>query len=131
MAFAVTLSVKTGVAMARLHPIPVKKHGRRAWSLFALGLYTLRKIFAAASPAQIIAFLDQLFPKTTLQIPAFFGIPIGSRVLWTFPFVLFRGEKTNDPPIAFIVILSGALGALFKHAYAAIHLRIFQGHYLG
>ena len=64
MAFAVTLSVKTGVAMARLHPIPVKKHGRRAWSLFALGLYTLRKIFAAASPAQIIAFLDQLLsPK--------------------------------------------------------------------
>ena len=60
LAFAVALTVKTGVAMARLHPIPVKKHGRRAWSLFALGLYTLRKIFVLASPAQIIAFLQQL-----------------------------------------------------------------------
>jgi len=68
MAFAVALTVKTGVAMARLHPIPVKKHGRRAWSLFALGLHTLRKIFAAASPAQVIAFLDQLLsPKLPIK----------------------------------------------------------------
>jgi hypothetical protein len=43
-----------------LHPIPVKKHGRRAWSLFALGLHTLRKIFVVANPDQIIAFLEQL-----------------------------------------------------------------------
>jgi hypothetical protein len=60
LVFAVALTVKTGVAMARLHPIPVKTHGRRARSLFALGLHTLRKIFVAASPDQIIAFLDQL-----------------------------------------------------------------------
>ena len=60
LAFALTLTVKTGVAMARLHPIPVKNHGRGARSLFALGLHTLRKIFVAASPDQIIAFLDQL-----------------------------------------------------------------------
>ena len=60
MAFAVALTVKTGVAMARLHAIPIKKHGRRAWSLFALGLHTLRKIFVAASDDQIIEFLDQL-----------------------------------------------------------------------
>ena len=68
MAFAVALTVKTGVAMARLHPIPVKKHGRRACSLFALGLYTLRKIFVAASPAQVVAFLDQLLsPKLPIK----------------------------------------------------------------
>ena len=68
MAFAVALTVKTGVAMARLHPIPVKKHGRRAWSLFALGLYTLRKIFLAASHDQIIGFLRQLFsPKLPVK----------------------------------------------------------------
>jgi hypothetical protein len=36
MAFAVALTVKTGAAMARLHAIPIKKHGRRVWSLFAL-----------------------------------------------------------------------------------------------
>jgi len=68
MAFAVALTVKTGVAMARLHPIPVKNHGRRAWSLFALGLYTLRKIFLAASHDQIIGFLAQLLsPKLPLK----------------------------------------------------------------
>ena len=63
LAFAVALTVKTGVAMARLHPIPVKKHGRRAWSLFALGLNTLRKIFATASPAQVVVFLVQLLSQ--------------------------------------------------------------------
>ena len=68
MAFAVALTVKTGVAMARLHPIPVKSHGRRAWSLFALGLNMLRKICVAASHDQIIAFLDQLMsPKLPIK----------------------------------------------------------------
>ena len=68
LAFAVALSVKTGVAKARLHAIPIKKHGRRAWSLFALGLNTLRKIFAAGSPDQIIAFLAQLLsPKLPVK----------------------------------------------------------------
>jgi len=68
LAFAVALSVKTGVATAHRHPIPIKKHGRRAWSLFALGLHTLRKIFVAASPAQIIAFLQQLLsPKLPIK----------------------------------------------------------------
>ena len=60
LALTVTLCVKTGVAAARLHPIPIKKHGRRAQSLFALGLGALRKIQAAANPAQIIDFLQQL-----------------------------------------------------------------------
>src|ERR1019366_7244457 len=68
LAFAVALTVKTGVTMARLHPIPVKKHGRRARSLFALGLNILRKIFVAASPDQIIAVLAQLLsPKLPIK----------------------------------------------------------------
>jgi hypothetical protein len=68
LAFAVALTVKTGVTMARLHPIPVKKHGRRAWSLFALGLSTFRKIFLAARPHQIIEFLAQLLsPKLPVK----------------------------------------------------------------
>jgi hypothetical protein len=63
-ALTVTLCVKTGVAAARLRPIPIKKHGRRAWSLFALGLATLRKIAASAKPPQVIAFLRELLsPK--------------------------------------------------------------------
>jgi hypothetical protein len=60
LALTVTLCVKTGVAAARLRPIPIKKHGRRAWSLFALGLGALRKIAAAANPAQVIVILQQL-----------------------------------------------------------------------
>lgn len=68
LAFAVALSVKTGAAKARLHAIPIKAHGRRAWSLFALGLNTLRKILAAGSPDQIIAFLAQLLsPKLPVK----------------------------------------------------------------
>jgi len=68
LAFAVALSAKTGLATARRHPIPIKKHGRRAHSLFALGLHTLRKIFATARPDQIIEFLDQLLsPKLPVK----------------------------------------------------------------
>jgi hypothetical protein len=64
LALAVTLCIKTGVAAARRRPIPIKKHGRRAWSLFALGVGVLRKIAASASPAQVIVFLQQLLsPK--------------------------------------------------------------------
>jgi Transposase DDE domain len=68
LAFTMALTAKTGVAKARLHAIPIKKHGRRAWSLFALGLQTLRKIFAAARPDQIIVFLAELLsPKLPLK----------------------------------------------------------------
>ena len=68
LALAVALSVKTGAAMAKIKPIPIKKHGRKAWSLFALGLHTLRKIFATASKNQIIIFFQQLLsPKQPLK----------------------------------------------------------------
>jgi hypothetical protein len=68
LAMAVALCVKTGVAAARLKSIPIKKHGRKAVSLFALGLAALRKIFAAGMPEQIIAFLNQLLsPKIPLK----------------------------------------------------------------
>ena len=60
LALAVALSVKTGVAAARLKPVPIKKHGRRAWSLFALGLHSLRKIFASANSCEVILFFRQL-----------------------------------------------------------------------
>jgi hypothetical protein len=64
LAMAVALGVKTGVAAARLKSIPIKNHGRKAVSLFALGLHALRKIFAAGTPEQVIVFLKQLIsPK--------------------------------------------------------------------
>ena len=68
LALAVALAVKTGVAASCLKPIPVKKHGRRAWSLFALGLHSLRKICATASDNQILVFLKQLLaPKSPIN----------------------------------------------------------------
>jgi len=59
LALTVTLCVKTGVAAVRLHPIPIKKHRRGAWSLFAIGVAALRKIQAFASHVQIIVVLHQ------------------------------------------------------------------------
>jgi hypothetical protein len=75
LALTVTLCVKTGVAAARLTPIPIKKHGRRAWSLFALGVGALRKIEAFANPARIIVFLRQLMsPKLPINQLKFLGV---------------------------------------------------------
>jgi len=68
LALAVAMSIKTGVATARLRPIPIKKHGRKAWSLFALGLHGLRKIFATAQTDQVFVFLTRLLsPKLPLK----------------------------------------------------------------
>ncbi|MGH9440033.1 MAG: IS4 family transposase [Terriglobia bacterium] len=63
LALAVAMAVKTGAAAAKLKPVPVKTHGRRALSLFALGLHALRKIFAVASPDQVFLFLKQLLSR--------------------------------------------------------------------
>ena len=60
LALAVALAVKTGVAAQRLRPIPVKNHGRNAFSLFAAGLHALRKIFATANRNQVFVFLENL-----------------------------------------------------------------------
>lgn len=67
LALTVTICAKTGVAVARLRPIPIKKHGRKAWSLFALGLGALRKIAASANPAEIVSILQQLLSS---KLPA-------------------------------------------------------------
>jgi hypothetical protein len=68
LAMAVALCVKTGAAAARLKSIPVKKHGRKACSLFALGLQALRKIFAVEAHLQVTDFLKQLLsPKIPIN----------------------------------------------------------------
>jgi hypothetical protein len=68
LAIAVALSVKTGRAAERLAPVSIKNHGRKAVSLFAYGLSTLRKIFARASQNQVSVFLENLFsPKSALK----------------------------------------------------------------
>jgi hypothetical protein len=50
LALAVALVVKAGVAAARRRPIPIKQHGRRAGSPFALGRSVLRQ----SSPPRIL-----------------------------------------------------------------------------
>ena len=68
LAIAVALSVKTGAAAQRLAPIPVKKHGRKAASLFAHGLNALRKIFASANHNLVFVFLENLLsPKSPFK----------------------------------------------------------------
>jgi Transposase DDE domain len=66
-AIAMALSVKTAAA-ARIAPIPLKKHGRKAISIFAAGLNALRKIFASADRNQVFVFLENLLsPKSPLK----------------------------------------------------------------
>lgn len=68
LALAISFAVKTGVAAARLRAIPIKNHGRRAWSLFGPGLTSLRKIFATAGLSQVFVFIRQLLsPKLPLK----------------------------------------------------------------
>lgn len=63
MAVAAALAAKTGAGAAHARPVPVKKHGRRGISHFALGLNVLRKILACKITDQVIAFLHALVSK--------------------------------------------------------------------
>ena len=81
LAFAVALTVKTDVAMAHLHPIAVKRHGRRAWSLFALGLQHAPQNLRRRKPCSNNRLPPTTpFLKITRQTLAFFGLSIASRV---------------------------------------------------
>lgn len=60
MTLATALATKTGHAAHRVRPVPVKNHGRKAVSVFALGLTSLRKILARKTCDQIIDFLASL-----------------------------------------------------------------------
>lgn len=53
LTIAFCLTFKTGLLAARTTPPPAKNHGFPARAVFAMGLDALRKILAAASPAQI------------------------------------------------------------------------------
>src|SRR5665811_692832 len=81
LAFAVALTVKTGVAMAHLHPIPVKNHGRRARSLFALG-HAAQNLCRSKSRSNNRLPRPTPVSKTPRQALASFGLSIASRVRW-------------------------------------------------
>lgn len=63
LAIAFCLAFKTGRWSVRIRPPATKKHGFPARSVFAIGLDTLRKIFASENSEQI----ETLFRKLTTQ----------------------------------------------------------------
>lgn len=76
LAVATAMVAKAGVAANRVRPVPVKRHGRRATSLFAYGLDLLRRAFAAlarltrntdhALDQLLIAILSPSMPRKPL-----------------------------------------------------------------
>ena len=60
LTLALVWSLKTGLEIHRLHPIPLKKHGRRAKSLFRLGFDHLRHLILNPSSLNFRFFLDSL-----------------------------------------------------------------------
>ena len=75
LTIAFCLTFKTGLLAARTTPPSRKRHGFPARSIFAMGLDALRKIFAAASPAQIKNLLRDLWsvrnPRKPLPVNVF------------------------------------------------------------
>ena len=65
LALAVALAAKSGAAAHRQKPIPVKKHGRMAQSLFALGRAIFCKTLASSDPALVTQFLCQILENAT------------------------------------------------------------------
>jgi hypothetical protein len=60
LTLALAWSLKTGLEIHRLHPIPIKKHGRRAISLFRLGFDHLRHLILNPSLSNYRDFLHSL-----------------------------------------------------------------------
>jgi hypothetical protein len=75
LTIAFCLAFKAGLWAARNKPPPVKKHGFPARALFAMGLDVLRKLFAAANPAQIKNLIRDLtaqnIPRKPLPVNVF------------------------------------------------------------
>ena len=60
LTLALAWSLKTGLEIHRLHPISIKKHGRRAKSLFRLGFDHLRHLILNPSFPNYLDFLHSL-----------------------------------------------------------------------
>jgi hypothetical protein len=60
LTLALAWSLKTGLELHQSHPIPLKKHGRRAKSLFRLGFDHLRHLILNHSFPNFRLFLDSL-----------------------------------------------------------------------
>jgi hypothetical protein len=69
LALAVALAAKSGSAAQQRKPIPIKKHGRKAQSIFALGSACLCKALASQKLVEIEKFLNQLLATTATATP--------------------------------------------------------------
>jgi hypothetical protein len=69
LALAVALAAKSGIAANRRKAIPVKKHGRRAQSFFALGRAILCKTLASSNLLEIARFLREILAQPTTAAP--------------------------------------------------------------
>jgi hypothetical protein len=67
LAIAVALAAKAGAQAGAKIPIAIKAHGRKASSLFALGLKTICKALASSSTFKTEPFLRSLLPRAALQ----------------------------------------------------------------
>ena len=67
LAIAVALAAKSGAAAEATAAIAIKAHGRKAASLFALGLKTLCKALASPSRFKAERFLRQLLTRAAPQ----------------------------------------------------------------
>jgi hypothetical protein len=65
LALAVALAAKSGAEAHRQKPIPVKKHGRMAQSIFALGRAIFCKTMASQDLAKVTHFLRQILANGT------------------------------------------------------------------
>lgn len=69
LALAVALAAKSGGAAHARKPIPIKKHGRWAQSLFGLGRATICKTLAGTSLTEIARFLRRLLASSASAGP--------------------------------------------------------------
>ena len=69
LALAVALAAKSGGAAHARKPIPIKKHGRRAQSLFGLGRAILCKTLASANLPETAGFLRRLLATSATAAP--------------------------------------------------------------
>ncbi len=69
LAIATAIAVKTGVAVNAVNPVYVKSHARAAVSLFALGLATLKKMFAMPDRKDARTIFEHIISKRTKRKP--------------------------------------------------------------
>ena len=67
LSIAMTLATKTGWTVKRVKPVPIKQHGRKAVSIFALGLTTLKRMFAMPNDTIDLEIFEHIIKNRRLS----------------------------------------------------------------